>query len=426
MTLRYMLALLVLITVKTSFSQDMFRDYFTNKTLRFDFLLAGNHLSSHVFPVQIKLEPEWAGSRQNLVDPFIFGSYRYQVMDEATGSLIFSRGFCTLFQEWQTTAEAKITDRAFYQAVFFPFPKNKVKVIIENREWSGSFTPLFEIGIDPSDYFIHHETPQRGDIIPILENGKPEDHVDVVFLAEGYAPGEKNKFSADVKRMKDYLCSVAPYSAYSNSFNMTGIWTPSGESGTDIPGEHVYKNTRFNSTFYTFNVSRYLTTSDMKPVYDAAAAVPWDFLVVLVNSDRYGGGGFYNLLTVCTADHELSPRVLAHEFGHAFAGLADEYYASEVAYENYYNLAVEPWEPNITTLVDFGSKWGGMIADSIPVPTPRTGRYAHAAGVFEGGGYMAKGIYSPMQNCRMKSNTADEFCPVCKEAILKAIDWYTH
>jgi hypothetical protein len=163
----------------------------------------------------------------------------------------------------------------------------------------------------------------------------------------------------------------------------------------------------------------------MRSIYDAAASVPHDLIFVLVNSTMYGGGGFYNLVNVCTTDNELTPKVLVHEFGHAFAGLADEYYNSEVAYEDYYNLAVEPWEPNITTLVDFSSKWKKMVADTIPVPTQRIAKYRNVTGAFEGGGYVSKGIYSPAQDCLMKSNRQNEFCPVCKEAIQKTIDWYS-
>ena len=174
-------------------------------------------------------------------------------------------------------------------------------------------------------------------------------------------------------------------------------------------------------TIYTFDISRYLTTSDMKTVHDKAAAVPYDQIILLVNSDRYGGGGFYNFLDVCTAENKLSPRVFIHEFGHSFAGLGDEYYTSEVAYENYYNLKIEPWEPNLTTLIDFDSKWKSMVDSTTPIPTPRYDGYSSRVGAFEGGGYEAKGIYSPMEDCIMKSNSTTHFCPVCIKAIKDVI-----
>jgi hypothetical protein len=247
----------------------------------------------------------------------------------------------------------------------------------------------------------------------------------LVILAEGYTANEIQKFADDSKRVTSYLFDEEPFKSGKEHFNVKAVFMPSAESGTDIPGERIYKNTAFNATFYTFDVPRYLTTSDMKTIYDVAATVPYDQIYILVNTERYGGGGFYNFLTICSADNELTREVFVHEFGHGFAGLGDEYYTSSVAYENYYNLEIEPWEPNLTPLIDFDKKWKNMISPSVPVPTPREARYSNTIGVFEGGGYMNKGIYSPYTDCRMKSNTAKCFCPVCTNAIKKTIEYYT-
>lgn len=414
--------LLVLFVLPVS-SQEKFGHYFTGKTMRYDFLLAGNSETTLVYPQQIKEEPFWGGSQTNLIDRLEYGTYRYRVFDAADGELIFSRGFCNLFQEWQTTAEAKKRDRVFYQAIFFPFPKQNIKLSIEARNRDGKFVSVFETEVDPNDYFIVRETPQQADVLKVVDNGPARNHVDLVFIPEGYTAAEKEKFNSDVRRMCGYLFAESPFRENQQKFNVTAVWAPSDESGTDVPGEHIYRNTRFNSTFYTFDLPRYLTTSDMKPVYDAAAGVPWDQLFVLVNTDRYGGGGFYNFLSVSSADHPQTPQVLVHEFGHGFAGLGDEYYNSEVAYEDFYNLRIEPWEPNLTTLVNFDAKWKNMLSASTPVPTPRNSKYQHTVGVFEGGGYMSRGIYSPADDCRMKSNGAKGFCPVCQAAIQRAIDW---
>lgn len=416
------LILLVLFVLPVS-SQEKFGHYFTGKTMRYDFLLAGNSETTLVYPQQIKEEPFWGGSQTNLIDRLEYGTYRYRVFDAADGELIFSRGFCNLFQEWQTTAEAKKRDRVFYQAIFFPFPKQNIKLSIEARNRDGKFVSVFETEVDPNDYFIVRETPQQADVLKVVDNGPARNHVDLVFIPEGYTAAEKEKFNSDVRRMCGYLFAESPFRENQQKFNVTAVWAPSDESGTDVPGEHIYRNTRFNSTFYTFDLPRYLTTSDMKPVYDAAAGVPWDQLFVLVNTDRYGGGGFYNFLSVSSADHPQTPQVLVHEFGHGFAGLGDEYYNSEVAYEDFYNLRIEPWEPNLTTLVNFDAKWKNMLSASTPVPTPRNSKYQHTVGVFEGGGYMSRGIYSPADDCRMKSNGAKGFCPVCQAAIQRAIDW---
>ncbi len=418
--------LFILITFPLfGFAQVNFDNYFIDKSLRFDFLLGGNNNTTTVYPKQIKQEPFWGGSKKNLIDTFNCGTYRYRVFDLQSDSLIFTKGFSTLFQEWQTTAEAKMRDKTFYQAAIFPFPKKKVRLEIDARQWSGKFKTIYKTEIDPKDYFILKEIPHPFKTVTIIKNGESKNKVDLVILAEGYTTTEMDKFIADAKRVSGYLFKAEPFKSKKKNFNVTAVLTPSVESGTDVPGEGIYKNTHFNSSFYTFNISRYLTVTDMKSVYDAAAAAPYDFIYILVNTKRYGGGGFYNFVTVCTADNQLTKEVFVHEFGHGFAGLGDEYYTSEVAYENFYNLDIEPWEPNLTTLVNFNRKWKNMVSDSVPIPTPREEKYKNTVGVYEGGGYLSKGIYSPFIDCRMKSNKAKSFCPVCSEAIKKVIRFYS-
>lgn len=402
-------------------AQIDYNNFFRNKSFRFDFLLGGNNEEVVVYPQQMKEEPFWAGNKSNLVDTFNYGSYRYRVYDVKSDSLIFSKGFSTLFQEWQTTAEAKQISRTFYQAAIFPYPQKDVRLEIDARQWDGSFKTIYQTTIDPKSYFILKEPTPAYETLDILENGKPGHKVDIVVLAEGYLNSEQNKFVEDVKRVTSYLFEEEPFRSGKEKFNVRAVFTPSVDQGTDVPGEHIYRNTAYNSSFYTFDLPRYLTTTDMKSVYDAAAVVPYDQIYVLVNTERYGGGGFYNFITVCTADNELTKEVFVHEFGHSFAGLGDEYYTSTVAYEDFYNLEAEPWEPNLTTLIDFDKKWKNMVAADTPVPTPRKEKFSKTIGVFEGGGYMDKGIYSPFMDCRMKSNESKGFCPVCGEAIRKVI-----
>jgi len=423
MKLKFIFILLILPYL--SIAQIDFSKYFQNKSFRFDFLLGGNNSEVKVYPKQMKQESFWGGSKTNLIDPFNYGSYRFRVFDLKSDSLIFSKGFSTLFQEWQTTAEAKTMDRTFYQAAIFPFPRNKIKLEIDARQWDGKFITLFRTEINPNNYFILKEPAPDFEITDILKNGKSDTKVDLVILAEGYKQNEFDKFINDTKRVSDYLFAEEPFKSEKKKFNVKAVFAPSAESGTDVPGEKVYKNTCFNSTFYTFDLPRYLTTSDMRMAYDAASAVPYDQIYVLVNTERYGGGGFYNFVSVCTSDNELTKEVFIHEFGHGFAGLGDEYYNSTVAYENFYNLDIEPWEPNLTTLVDFELKWKNSIEKSTPVPTPRKDNYLKTVGVYEGGGYMNQGIYSPYIDCRMKSNDARGFCPVCQESIRKVIKYYT-
>lgn len=423
--MKRVIALLLICLPALVHSQINFNDYFRNKSFRFDFLLGGNNKDVMVYPQQMKEEPFWAGNETSLIDPFEYGSYRFRVFDLKSDSLIFSKGFSTLFQEWQTTAEARIMNRTYYQAAIFPFPKKEIRLEIDARQWDGQFKTIYQTNIDPKNYFILNEDVPAYETIEIQNNGKTNSKVDIVVLAEGYLKSEKQKFLEDVKRVSAYLFEEEPFRSEQQNFNVRAVFTPSEDQGTDVPGEHIYRNTTFNSGFYTFDLPRYLTTSDMKTVYDAAAVVPYDQIYILVNTDRYGGGGFYNFVTVCTSDNELTKEVFVHEFGHGFAGLGDEYYTSAVAYEDFYNLEAEPWEPNLTTLVNFDGKWKNMLAADTPVPTPRKEKYNKTVGAFEGGGYLSKGIYSPFMDCRMKSNVSDGFCPVCEEAIRKMIRFYT-
>ncbi len=413
--------IIILLSPISVLGTPAFDTFFTNDVLRFDYLLSGNHNAEKVMQCEIKKEKTWSGSHNALIDSLNFGTYRFQVYDNKSGELIFSKGFSPLFQEWQSTDEAKVIEKAFYQVIRFPFPKMSVRLKIEKRNFNGQFSDIYSTVINPDNYFIIDENPKNISIEKIQYSGEPTHKIDIAILAEGYTKDEMGKFADDARRLTDSLFAVVPFSQMRAYFNVYALKTPSTESGTDIPGEHIYKNTLFNSTFYTFDISRYLTTSDMKTIHDMAAVVPYDHLIILVNSTRYGGGGFYNFINVCTSDHKLSPKVFVHEFGHGFGGLGDEYYTSEVAYNDYYNLKVEPWEPNLTTMVNFESKWKNMIDHSTPVPTPRNGKYASKVGAFEGGGYITKGIYSPMENCRMKSNETPDFCPVCQKAIREVI-----
>jgi len=415
-----MLLLLPLLTQ----AQLIFDEHFTDRTMRFDFILAGNSESTKVFPVSVITEPFWGGSLQNLTDPFNYGNFRYEVFDAITGTLLYSKGFCTLYQEWQTTAEAKRIEKSFHEVATFPFPKNKVRFVLSIRGRDGLFTKLYETDIDPASYFIINEKPDEALATRIYGSGDPHTSLDIAFLSEGYTKGEMVKFRADVKRMADILFLEAPFDKYRERINIWAVEAPSQESGTDVPGEGIYVNTALNSSYYTFDVDRYLTTQDIRSVNDYAAAAPHDQIVVLINSPRYGGGGVYNYYSAVTSDHKFTPQVFTHEFGHGFAGLADEYYSSEVAYEEFYPLAVEPWEPNITTMVNFESKWKDLIARSVPVPTPNTKKYTGVTGLFEGGGYSAKGIFRPSFDCRMKSNEAESFCEVCQRAIEEMILFY--
>ena len=405
------------------FAQLEFDEYFEPKTLRFDFYLAGNAEHQNVFVDCFREEPQWGGPLTHLTDAPDYGEYCYRVYDEASGKLIYSKGFCSLFQEWRTTDEAKTTDRSYSQVVVMPYPKKNIRLEILTRNYeTGQFEPLFKTALDPKSIYINREQRPEYPVTQILSSGAPANKVDLVFVAEGYTKSEMDKFRKDAARFTDFLFRTPPYSDRKNDFNVWAVECPSEESGTDIPGENIWKNTALQSHFYTFGIDRYLTAPNLAVIRDKVWNIPCDAVFVIVNSEKYGGGGIYNYYALGTADHHLSCAVFVHELGHSFAGLADEYFNSEVAYNDFYNLTTEPWEPNITTLVNFDMKWKSMIPAGTPVPTPPDETNNDKIGVYEGGGYVTKGVFRPMINCRMRSNSA-AFCPVCQNAINRMIDW---
>ncbi len=417
---RYILTSVVFLLVWLScFSQSKSSVPFEKGAIRYDVIFVGSADTFFLVHDQTKILTIRDGDV--LVDDVDYGNYRYRINDVVTGQLIFKKGLSPLFYEWFTTAEAKVKTASSSYSFFFPMTVNDVRFSFDVRDAKNNWREIYADTIYISDFHVVKETPIVYAIDTILFSGKSDEKIDVAILAEGYTVAEMDKFSKDARRMVDKLLGCQPFKEFANRFNFIAVKVPSLESGSDVPGDKIYKNTAFNSTYYTFDSPRYLTTSDMKLVYNAVDGVVWDHLIVLVNSDIYGGGGFYNSLSICSADNARSNFVFCHEFGHAFAGLADEYYTSQVSYEEFYRGDVEPWEPNITTLVDFNSKWKPMIYNSTPIPTPRDSMFVGHIGVFEGGGYVEKGVYSPSTTCWMKEMAAGKFCPVCQDAIRKTI-----
>ncbi|MDR1335678.1 MAG: IgA Peptidase M64 [Tannerella sp.] len=402
---------------------DCFDTLFERKSLRIDFALSGNKARQSAAPEQLREEPVWAGPVKNRIDPFEYGGYCMKVYAPGR-QLIYSRGFNTLFEEWRTTDEAALQTQSWTNSISIPYPRQTVTVELLARERSTNrFAPLLEWEIDPRSLTIDRSPLKSLKTVDIRQTGDPAGKVDLVFLPEGYTEAEMDKFDADARRFADALFRTPPYDRRQDDFNVRAVHLPSAESGVDISGEGIYRHTALNAGFYTFGIDRYLTTRDMKSIRDAVWDVPCDAIFILVNSGIYGGGGMYNFYAIGTADNERTIRVFVHELGHSFAGLADEYFESEVAYNDFYSLDAEPWEPNITTLVDFESKWKDMLPAGTPVPTPPEAPHADRIGVFEGGGYRARDIYRPMNHCTMRDMAG--FCPVCQRAILKMIDFMT-
>jgi hypothetical protein len=417
-----LLLLFILISI-TSFGQ--FNKYFSEETLRLDYTHAGDAKNEFFYLDELIAEPFWGGSKINLIDNFKYGKYYFEVYDKESDILIYSRGYSSLFAEWQTTLEAREVSKSFEETIIFPMPINPIIVKMYSRSWEGELLKQTEYDIDPNNYFIQRGLRKEYPVYQALLHGKPSEKVDIVILPDGYTKDEMELFKQDCDKFAKVLFDFYPYSEYKDRFNISGVLAPSEESGTDIPKDSIWRNTLLGSSFYTFDSERYCMTTENKSVRDAAANVPYDQIYILVNSEKYGGGAILNHYNLSVNSNKQAGKIFIHELGHGFAGLGDEYYDSSTSYNDFYNLDVEPWEPNITTLVDFNSKWGHLIDDSIPVPTPDSTIYYSSMGVFEGGGYSAKGIYRPKKDCLMKSFDGDTFCDACSESIVKMINFYS-
>ena len=399
--------------------------YFTNQQLRIDYYIYGNSDTCYYALDKYVMEPVWGGTRNNLVDSLGYGDYLFEVMLHDSDVVIYSRGYCNLFGEWQTTPEAETVTKGFNESVIMPYPKELVDVAFYMRDYNGDFIEKMRLVINPNDYFIQDAPKFSHSILNVYGDYAPDKAVDIVILPDGYTQEEMGKFVIDCNFFKECLFSYDPYISYKDRFNIRAVMAPSKDSGVSIPAEDVWKNTAVNCSFYTFDSERYCMSYDNQSIRNLAGMVPYDQIYILANTSKYGGGGIYNFYCVSSTDEHFSSDVIIHEFGHGFAGLGDEYYDDSGSYEEFYNLSIEPWEPNITTLVDFDSKWKDMVKKKTPIPTPEDGKYLNEVGVFEGGGYEPKGMYRPKMDCLMKSFNGSTFCEVCNRAIERMILYYT-
>ncbi len=414
----------LIFTTHVLLAQVIFNDYFDDKSLRLDFYQTGDRSTELISFDKLIEESIWSGSKVSLIDKFGYGNYMLKIIDADSKALIYSKGFSTLFQEWQTTEEAKHIQRSMSGSVVFPFPKNKVIVEILKRDRNNNFDKIFEYPVDPKSYFIIKEKVKPYPDFKVHNSGEPSKKLDIVLLPEGYSENEMEKFKEDCKRFSEYLFEYSPFKENRDKINIWGVEAPSPESGTDIPGKNVWVRTLLNSHFYTFDSERYLMTTDYHSIRDLAANAPNDQIFILVNTSKYGGGGIYNYYNVTSVDNQASKQVFIHEFGHGLAGLADEY-GDDPTYQDFYPPDVEPWEPNITTLVNFDSKWKKDVDKSTPIPTPDEEKFRNKIGTFEGAGYVPKGVYRSTHNSIMRAFSSNEFNKVCKDVLEQIILSYT-
>jgi hypothetical protein len=440
-------------------------------TMRVDYYHTGD-VSHEVFSLdRVVLEPlPWPGNPDRPVDETNLGKYIFEVRDKATNRLLYSRGFASVYGEWETTDEAKGMNRTFSESLRFPAPEKEVQILLKKRDAQNVFREIWTFTLNPKDMFISSAKPdQPGPVLEIERNGDSAKKLDFLILGDGYTVAERGKFEKDARRLADILFGAEPFKSRRKDFNVWAICPASAESGISRPAAGIHRRSAIGSAYSTFGTERYILTSDNRAFRDIAAWAPYEVVEILVNDNTYGGGGIFNLYSTVAADSIWAPYIFVHEFGHHLAGLADEYYTSDVAY-NPPAEKVEPWEPNATALLPGSSlKWGALIAAGTPIPTPWNKeayekysrdmqsrrrqlrqenrpesemnglfneekareaqmfgeeKYAGKVGAFEGANYEAKGYYRPEVNCIMFTRT-NYFCQVCRAALEKVLDLYS-
>lgn len=453
--------------------QAAFDELFTGATLRFDYVHAGTATEEHVAPEDVRLEGPWPGSRTRLVDDTNLGKYLFAVVDRATNRVIYSRGFSSIYGEWETTGEAKRQWGSFHESARFPEPRGAVQLVLKKRGHDGAFREIFSQALDPASRFVDRSALaplDGGSVLSALDSGPPATKVDLLILSGGYTREERAKFEADVARSVEALFGTEPFASRKADFNVRAIHVPAPEAGISNPRKGVWRDDPLGLSFNAFDSDRYVLTYANQAVRDVAAHAPYDTLVMLFNDRKYGGGGIYGLWSTTAAGSAEAAYLFVHEFGHSFAGLADEYYSSQVSYEEFRAPGVEPWEPNATALLDPDDlKWKDLVEEGTPLPTPwdqagydevtvayqeqraalrarkaseeeaealfddvraTTGPLLEAeehygqVGAFEGAMYEAKGLYRPEVDCIMFTRNPTWFCRVCRRGIERVIDLY--
>ena len=440
------------------------------RTMRLDYYHTGT-ATEEVFSLdRAVVEPlPWPGNPRRAADDSNLGKYLFEVRDTKTGRVLYSRGFASIYGEWETTDEAKQQRRTFHESLRFPAPEAPVQIVLKKRDKQNRFQTVWTTSLDPSDIFIDRSTPKApAPLIEIEKNGDPASKVDFLIIGDGYTAAEAAKFEKDARRMAEVLFSTSPFKERRRDFNVWGLCPPAAESGVSRPSTGVYRDSPLGATYDAFGSERYVLTFDNRALRRAASFAPYEFVEILVNNRTYGGGGIHNLYGTVAVDNAWADYVFVHEFAHHFAGLADEYYTSSVAYAPAAERT-EPWEPNVTALLDPAAlKWKDLVSPDTPLPTPwgkeafeaysngiqqrrrqiraerkpeevmealfreelehegrmfKQEKYAGRVGAFEGANYEARGFYRPEVDCIMFTRT-NRFCAVCRRAIERVVDMY--
>lgn len=394
-----------------SASAQCFEDYFEDRTLRLDYTFSGDAQHQQIYVDELISMPRWYGKRQRLSEVPLKGNGQIIVTSKVDGEVIYRHSFSSLFQEWISTAESKHTQKSFENVFLVPYPKQPVDITVELYDYHNKVNAKMTHAVDPKDILIRKSGERLVTPYVTLQQAADTSRcIHVAYVAEGYQQHEMGTFLEDCKIAMEALFQHEPFRQMQDRFNMIAVMSPSAESGVSEPGKGIWKNTALGAHFDTFYSERYLTTLHLKKMNDILAGTPYEHIIVLVNGERYGGGGVYNSYTLTDAHGPSFRPVVVHEFGHSFGGLGDEYpYGDD---DPMYFPDTEPWEPNLTTKHDFNGKWENLVKEK-------------KAGLIEGGGYLTKGVWRGFENCRMRTNEEPEFCLVCQQALKRLIDFYT-
>lgn len=425
--------ILVLLFVSTIVLAQDFNRYFMDATLRIDYTFIGNIKQQHIAVDELCKIPRWYGKHQRLSELPVEGNGQITVRDHKTQTIIYRNSFSTLFQEWLSNDEAKTATKSFENVFLVPFPKDTADITIELRDNRRSVMTQLTHMVVPNDILIRKIGDKSVTPYETLQQAADTSRcIHIAYVAEGYTEAEMPTFLNDCRTAMEALFAHEPFKTLRNRFNVVAVKAPSAESGTSNPGKGIWKNTALHSNFNTFYSDRYLTTLHLKDLHNWLAGTPYEHIIVLVNTDNYGGGGILNSYNLSMTHHRAFKPVVVHEFGHSFAGLADEY-AYDYEAIPMFPHDIEPWEKNITTMVDFKSKWSDMVKKGTKIPTeqpadldkPNAKKEKWQIGAYEPAGYSMHGVYRAYPDCRMRTNNNPEFCPVCQKAITELVKFYT-
>ena len=406
----------------TALALAQFSDFFHNKTLRVDYYRIGSKKSESIKLKSFIAKPgEWAGSTVHLIDPFNYGAHRVMVKDMETKKELYSRTYNSLYHEYIATKKGRKKSMTFEETVLIPYPKKAVEIHIQSRNKDWEFVSIETFQFNPNTTTTE-TIVSNNEVRKIHYSGDPQKKVDFVIVADGYSINDTAKMRADFETFRKGILKYAPFKTQKENINIWGVAAISEDSGITNPLKKQYLNTAVGSTFNSFEIDRYIMTFEIHTMHTAIQNAPYDHVIVMSNTDTYGGGAIYNFYADVTTGDQTQ-FVVTHEIGHLFGGLADEYVDPTVSYNDIHDLSKEPLEPNITTLVNFDSKWKHLIEEETPIPTPVKKEFLKKVGAYEGGGYQSKGIYRPAIRCMM--NAGGSFCPVCQEALEKMFKIYT-